>query len=85
MVGTGEPGSITVPELTPALFFSMDESKRTLHIHFDEVGDESEYSKDNPIYAVVFVMEENTNENDAPLESFSSKLKKMDGGDHFVQ
>lgn len=62
----------------------MEQPKRTLHIHFDEAGDESNYSKENPIYAVPFVAVENTPENDGPLKAFSHKLEKMEGGDHFV-
>lgn len=62
----------------------MEQSKRTLHIHFDEAGDESVYSKDNPIYAVPFVAVEDASDNDIPLETFALKLGRMEGGDHFV-
>lgn len=55
-----------------------------MHIHFDEAGDESPYSRENPIYAVPFVAVEETSENDYPLKTFFLQLSRMEGGDHFV-
>ena len=59
-------------------------SKKELDIYVDETGDESQYSKANPLYIVSFVCVENVKLNDFAVDCLKNKLSSLKGGDSFV-
>ena len=71
-------------EVVPTFIFSNMIKKKQLDIFIDESGDFSQFSKENPIYSVAFVMVNKEDDNNSPINKFNNYLISLFGGNHFV-
>ena len=71
-------------EVVPTFIFSNMIKKKQLDIFIDESGDFSQFSKENPIYSIAFVMVNKEDDNNSPINKFNNYLISLFGGNHFV-
>lgn len=62
----------------------MKKANKQLDIYIDESGNFDNYSTNNLLYSVAFVMVDSGEDNTKPLSIFSKKLSNIFKGEHFV-
>lgn len=57
---------------------------KQLDIYIDESGNFANFSKDNPLFVISFVMVEDSFDNHTPITKYKNNLENLVGGEHFV-